>query len=89
MPKEFPGPPGPWPKFPKLLMPRDFFPWVLVSGCLEERGGAAFLHVPGCRKCKHDCNPRGSFMARVVIAWRTSQQGFGCRPRRPRIDMEN
>lgn len=83
-------PPAPWPKFPKLLMPRDFFPWVLVSGCLEEGKGLPFLHVPGCQRCKRDCNPRGAFMAKVVVDWRNAQRSFGCRsPRRPKMDMEN
>jgi hypothetical protein len=92
MPEGQSEPTKPWPKFPKLLMPRDFFPWVLVSGGMDERGGVPFLHLPGCKGCRRDCNPRGAAMARAVVAWRDGV-GYGCpgpEPRRrPPMDGAN
>jgi hypothetical protein len=79
-----------WRKF-KILMPRDFFPWVVASGCFED-GEAPYLHAQGCqRNCGKGCNEKGVVMGKLVKGWK---DGSTCQPkswwdRKPRFRFDD
>lgn len=65
-----------WKKF-KVLLPSEFFPWVMATGCFED-GDAPYLHIQGCPKhCGRACNERGPIMGRILKGWKERQSCSG------------
>ncbi len=73
----------------KIPMPRDFFPWVVASGCLE-KSPKPYLHEPTCGKtCMRKCNPSGGMQGLLVLRWLDNQKLRWSKRRRFLFGSEN